>query len=342
LSDRQNQKAKGEIMKMKIPYIPSLLLAVVMARADVPQSALTVAVYDFTATSEMDLGQKVTNWNASLWNARRETARDVGPNVTALVTANLAMETNLVLVERAELNKALSEQAFGVSGLVSADAAAKIGAITGAKILVTGQVINTGNNLIIVADIIGTETGRLFADKVQGASDNLGDLTTDLSGKIARTISMQATNLIAPPVISLSDSLDRAVNNLTGTNRPSVSIKIFYSTTGSRGHSAPTETELGMDLLKAGFPVVDDESDRKPDIEITGIEDMRAGGRTGALYSFRCNVELKVQDRRTGNIITLEHQESSASDSNRSSADHGAQVQAAEQLAEKIMPLLSK
>jgi TolB-like protein len=327
---------------MKILLVLGLSLVGAMAHADAPQTQLTVAVYDFTATSEMDLGQRVTNWNASLWNARRETTRDIGPNVTALITANLAMETNLVLVERAELNKALSEQAFGVSGLVSADAAAKIGAITGAKILVAGQVIKTGNNVIIVADIIGTETGRLFADKVQGTADNVADLTTDLSGKIARTISAQATNLIAPPIISLSDSLNRAIKNLAGTNRPSVSIKIFYSTNLARGHSTPTETELGMDLLKAGFPVVDDNSDRKPDIEITGVEDMRAGGRIGALYSFRCNVELKVQDRRTGNILTLEHQESSASDANRSSADHSAQVQAAEQLAEKIMPVLAK
>ena len=40
-------------------------------------------------------------------------------NVTTLVTADLTTETNLVLLERAELTKALNEQAFGVSGLVS-------------------------------------------------------------------------------------------------------------------------------------------------------------------------------------------------------------------------------
>src|SRR5471032_1684984 len=144
-----------------------------------PPAALTVAVYDFKGDAD---------------------ASSYGNNVTTLVTADLTTETNLVLVERAELTKALNEQAFGISGMVSSDAAAKIGQITGARVLVAGQVIKTGkDHLIIVANIIGTETGRLFADKVEGAADNLSDLTSSLSRKIAQTISDQVTNLVLVP-----------------------------------------------------------------------------------------------------------------------------------------------
>src|SRR5690242_11132151 len=133
---------------------------------------LTVAVYDFKGDGE---------------------AAGYGNNATTLVTADLTTETNLVLVERSELNKALSEQAFGASGMVSSDAAAKVGQITGAKVLVAGQVIKTGkDHLIIVANIIGTETGRLFADEVEGTADNFTSLTSDLSRKIAQTITSQA------------------------------------------------------------------------------------------------------------------------------------------------------
>src|ERR1035437_4042653 len=155
-------------MKQNLIILLLAMLALISSAADKPQSALTVAVYDFKGDAD---------------------TASFGGKVTTLVTANLTTETNLVLVERAELTAALSEQAFGISGMVSSDAAAKIGQITGAKVLVAGQVIKTGDNhLAIVANIIGTETGRLFADKVEGAADSLSDLTSDLSRKIAQTI----------------------------------------------------------------------------------------------------------------------------------------------------------
>ena len=148
--------------------------------------------------------------------------------MTALVTADLTTETNLVMVERAQLTKALKEQAFGISGMVSSDAAAKVGRITGAKVLVAGRVLKSGeeNHLTIIANIIGTETGRLYATKVDGTSDGLDALTSDLSRKIAETISEQATNLIAPTLESNAERLERIVKSVTGTNRPTVSVMI--------------------------------------------------------------------------------------------------------------------
>jgi hypothetical protein len=308
-------------MKRKYILIFTINLIVIFSGHAQPQSPITVAVYNFTGDSD---------------------ATHFDNKVTTLLTADLTTETNLVLLERAELNKALSEQAFGISGLVSAEAAAKIGQITGAKILITGEIVKTDNDhLTIVADIIGTETGRLFAEKVQGAADNLADLTSDLSGKIAQLISAQTTNLVSASIESSADRLDRVIKNISGTNRPSVSINILYPT-GKARHSAPAETELGIVLLKAGFAVVDDNSDRKPDVEITGVDDLSAGPKNGSFYSFRCVIELKVQDRRTGNISGFEHEEASATDATRVSADRAAQTQAAEQLAEKILPLLAK
>jgi TolB-like protein len=306
-------------MKTKTQFILALLLTGAMAQA-APPSALTVAVYDFK-------GDGAT--------------ASYGNNITALVTANLTTETNLVLVERSELNKALSEQAFGISGLVSADAASKIGQITGAKVLVAGQIIKSGqDHLTIVANIIGTETGRLFADKVEGAADNLSDLTADLSRKIAQTITEQTTNFITATMESSAERLERIIKNISGTNRPSVSLNIFWPS--RKGHSASAEGEFGNILLKAGFPVVDAKSDRKPDIEITGVSDVSAGPRHGGLFSYRAIIELKVQERRSGNIITFDRQEATAADAARAGADRMAQVNAVDGLAERTLPLLAK
>ncbi len=308
-------------MKIRILFILAVLsLAGSMART-APPSPLTVAVYDFTGEAE---------------------AASYGSKVTTLVTADLTTQTNLIMLERAELNKALSEQAFGVSGLVGSDAAAKIGQITGAKVLVCGQILVTEkNHLVIVATIIGTETGRLFAAKVDGAANNLMALTSDLSSKIAQTIATQSTNLITESKESNAARLDRIVKSVTGTNRPSVSVNIFWGMNKS-DHCNSAEVEFGLILLKAGFPVVDGNSDRKPDVEIKGIYDHGDGPHHGELFSFRSVIELKAQARRTGDIIAFDRQEGFATDASKMGADRAAAVQAVDGLAERILPLLAK
>jgi hypothetical protein len=319
-----------------------LLMAGANPAARGTEPAMTVAVYDFTATTETDLGPKAARWNASLWNARQQTARDIGPDVTALVTADLASDTNLVLVERSQLSKALAEQAFGASGMVNSDAAAKIGELTGARVLVAGQVIKTGEDghLVVIADVIGTETGRLFADKVEGAVNDLSPLTSDLSAKISRTILAQATNLVTAPVETHDQLISRIVKSVAGTNRPAVSVNIFWP--NRKDHNASAEGEFGAILLKAGFPVVDSQSDRKPDIEITGVGAGSAGPRQGQLFSFRTEIDLKVQERRTGNIMVFDHQEDTATDVSRASAGQTAQINAVDGLAERILPMLAQ
>ncbi len=309
-------------MKTKIILTILLLatLAMTASAADKPQSSLTVAVYDFTGDPD---------------------AASYGSKVTALVTANLTTETNLVMLERAELTKALSEQAFGISGMVSSDAAAKIGQITGAKVLVAGQIIKSeGNHLIIVANIIGTETGRLFADKVEGAADNLSELTSDLSRKIAGTISDQTSNLTLPAQESREDRLARIIKNINGTNRPSISISI--KRTGHAWNETTVEGELGAVLLKAGFKVVDEKADGKPDIEITGGGDLLAQPNRGGVYSCSYGLDVKIQERRTGNIILFYRQVSIATSNGHAAAATASAVKVADDLAERIMPLLAK
>jgi len=307
-------------MKIKIPFVLAMLFAGVLACAAAPMP-LTVAVYDFKGYDE---------------------AESSGGKVTTLVTADLTTNTNLVLVERAELKQALNEQAFGASSMVSSDTAAKIGQITGAKVLVTGEVMNiSGNHLVIVANIIGTETGRLYADKVDGSPDKLVDLTSDLSRKIAQTINVQATNLIMATQESSAERLERIIKSVNGTNRPTVLVNI-HAPPGNSPPSATPTGEFGNILLKAGFNVVDRNSDRKPDVEITGVVDPSEGPRHGDLFSFQAVIELKVQERRTGDIICFDRQESTATDVTRVGADRSAEVNAVDALAERILPQIAK
>jgi TolB-like protein len=293
-----------------------------IAPAATPE-ALTVAVYDFAATD-----------NTAVSYARK---------VTTFVTADLTMETNLVMLARAELSQALSEQAFGISGLVNSEAAAKIGQLTGAKVLVTGQVIRTDRgHVVLVASIIGTETGRLFAARVEGDALKPMGLSAELSQKIAQTILAQSTNLVAVAGESRSERLARILKSIKGKNRPAVSVSILHSASPHPQHSSTEEGEFGALLLKAGFPVVDASSDRKPDVEITGVDSLSDGPRRGELFSCRAVLDLKVQERRTGNIIALDHQESTATDIASPGAIRAAQAGAVDSLAERILPLLAQ
>lgn len=310
---------------MKVKIILTLLFFGLMtpgifAEKTMP-APLTVAVYDFRGEAE---------------------AATYGSKVTTLVTADLTTETNLIMLERAELNKALSEQAFGVSGLVGSDAAAKIGQITGAKVLVCGQVLTTEkNHLVIVATIVGTETGRLFAAKVEGPANNLMELTTDLSSKIAKTISLQATNLVTTAPETTAVRLERIVKGIKGKKRPSVAFNICWGSNKSLRCNA-AEIELGLVLLKAGFPVVDGNSERKPDVEIKGVYDHSEGPRRGDLFSYRSVIELKAQERQTGEIVAFDRQEGIATDASEVGADRAAAVLAVDGLAERLLPLLAK
>jgi TolB-like protein len=306
------------LKNIKTPFILALLLTGIMAHADAPP--LTVAVFDFNSNVGAVLPK----------------------DITALVTADLSAKTNLVLVERAQLDKALGEQAFGLSGEINSDAAAKVGRLTGAKVLVAGRAIKAGDQMVIVANIIGTETSRLYAAKVQGSAADLPALTDKLSEKIAQIISDQYTNLI---VVSEPHEarIDRIIKAVQGTNRPSVMISVADNLAGGRKSPNPDViTEFGLLLQKAGFTVVDENSSMKPDVQITGSVKCDWGATQGALIPCTAFVQIKVQERQSGDILALDRQQSEAVDIGKHSAAKAALLNATDGLAERILPLLAK
>src|SRR5579859_6056558 len=133
---------------MKI-FLKFTLMAALLLSAGTTIAAdeiLTVAVFNF--------------------ESKDEAVHDLGPKVADLISANLSAEPDIITVERTELAKALGEQELGLSGMVNPDTAAKVGNLTGAKVLVTGRVFEADNQLFIVAKIIGTETSRVYGDLV--------------------------------------------------------------------------------------------------------------------------------------------------------------------------------
>ena len=82
-------------------------------RAPAAEAPLTVAVFNFQTA-----GEKLAN---------------KGIEAALLLGTQLSTAPDLMLVERQELEKALGEQELGLSGTVSPETAAKVGALSGAK-----------------------------------------------------------------------------------------------------------------------------------------------------------------------------------------------------------------
>lgn len=282
---------------------------------------LTVAVFDF--------------------ESRDDGMREAGRNAAAVIGANLSADPRIITVERAELEKILGEQELGLSGTVSPETAAKVGHLTGAKVLVTGRVFRADKELLMVAKIIGTETSRVYGELVKGgAQAPISDLSTELAKKIAATVAAKGDTLVAK-LETRAERIARIKAKLKGKKLPSVSVKVGERHFGQPVIDPAAETELGLILQECGFTLVDDKSKERPDVEITGDAFSAFGLRKGNLISCKARVELKAQ-KRSGEIMAVERQTSVAADIAEQPAAKLALQEAATQLAERLVPKLAQ
>jgi hypothetical protein len=305
---------------LKFTLIALLTLSLGKAFA-ATNDVLTVAVFDF--------------------DSKDEAVRDLGPKVATLVNANLSAEPQIITVERAELDKVLGEHELGLSGSVSADSAAKVGQLTGAKVLVTGRVFKAEGELFIVAKIIGTETSRVYGELVKGSEkSSISDLSADLAKKIAADVTQKGDTLVAK--VETRDELIAKIKKQLGTNAlPSVSVKIGEQHFGQRVIDPAAETELGSILQACGFKLIDAGSTNRADVEITGDAFSAYGTRKGNLISCKSRVEVKAH-KKNGDLIAMDRQTSVAVDIAEQTAAKTALQNAAAEMAERLLPKLAE
>jgi hypothetical protein len=309
------------IMKKQLLSALALLLLAGMIAHAAPD-VLTVAVFDF--------------------DSRDEAARDLGSKVATLLNANLSMQPDFITVERSELEKVLGEQELGLSGNVSADSAAKVGQLTGAKVLITGRVFKVENQTTIVAKIIGTETSRVYGQMVQGPpSESVVDLATNLAAKIAAVIVAKGDTLVAK-VQTRDERIAKFMQALEGKKLPVVSVKFSEQHYGPRIIDPAAETELSRLLQQSGFQLADTNSKQKADVEISGEAFSAYGLQKGSLISCKSRIELKVRDAATGNILVVDRQTSVGVDITEQTAAKTALENAADEVAALIILRLVK
>jgi curli biogenesis system outer membrane secretion channel CsgG len=79
------------------------------------------------------------------------------------LNAELISTNAFIVVERRKISSVLREQALGQAGVISEASAAKVGALVGARLLVTGRLSHIGKVYRLDARIIDSETARVTA-----------------------------------------------------------------------------------------------------------------------------------------------------------------------------------
>ncbi len=313
--------SRSAVRRCRWLLVACCLAGLPRGRAAEPDSLLPLAVFDF--------------------EAREEGIHELGAKVSALLNARLSSNPRLILVERAELEKLTGEHELSLSGVVAPQTAAKVGYLTGAKIIVTGKVFKIDQELNLVAKIIGTETGRVYGELVHGPAGgpNLSKLADELADKIAKNVIEHGGTFVS----NLETPAQRVETMLAGLKpgaRPSVTIKIPETHFGGPVRDPAAETELRRIFQNAGCSLLDEHSTTPADWEITGEAFSALGGRRGNLISCRARIELTVRRRADGKILTSERQTSVAVDLAEAVAAKSALQIAATELALRLLPQL--
>lgn len=277
--------------KILILLLAGLLPAISPAQE---KSPLTVAVLDFQAGDKLE---------------RK------GAEAAVLLSAKLSASPDILLVERQEIDKALSEQEIGLAGTVTPDTVARVGQLLGAKVVVTGRVFDAGDKVFLVAKIIGVETSRVYGETATIPEIKALDKGADeLAEKVQKVISSKGDTLVAP-------KSDRAAvvaalkKSLEGKHLPVVSVSIPEQHIGRPIVDPAAQTEMKLVLQEVGFTVLDSaETAKRPDVQITGEAFSEMGMRKGNLVSGLARVEIKAVNVKSGDLIAVDRQRGVAVD----------------------------
>ncbi|MFN0197694.1 MAG: CsgG/HfaB family protein [Planctomycetaceae bacterium] len=267
-------------------------------------------------------------------------AEGYGSKISDFLVAALAENPDLIVVDRDDLKSILDEQKLNLSGLVKSDEAVQVGRLTGAKILISGSVVELDSTLLLSAKLIGTETGRLVAASVKGkTSDDLAELAQKLADKVLETISKRSDELLVKP-ISREDHLAALKEAVDGKELPKVWIQVTERHIGQATIDPAAETEIALLFEQTGFTVIDhkDGNRKQADVIVEGEAFSEFATRHGDLVSVKARVEIKAVHRKSGERIATDRQTEIAVDLSEQIAGKTALQKAAEEIAIRLIP----
>lgn len=277
------------------------------------------------------------------FDASDEKLQAAGGEVAALLSAQLTTQEHLWVVERAEMDKLLAEQTMKLTGLVDPASAAQVGRILGARVLVTGRLIKSGEKLVLVGKVMSTETSRVFGETTTAPGlDALEKPVQDLAEKVGQLINKQRSALV-PPTVTRDQRMARMKEQLQGKSLASVQINIKEQALHQKTVDPAVATEIGKVLMELGGEVVDAKHNTtEAALLISGEAFSETGARRGQLVCSRARVELQVLRRSDNKVLAVDRESGVAVDIAEASAGKAALHEAALNLVERLLPKLVK
>ena len=255
-----------------------------------------------------------------------------------LLGAQLSTNASLWCVERTEVEKILSEHTLKLTGLTDPATAVQAGKIIGARVLVTGRIIASGEGALLVAKVMSTETSRVFGETASAPSlASLDKATAELAEKIGKLLEKQRP-VFQIEVEKPEARIARLRKLLDGKALPSIMVSIPEQHLRQSVPDPAAETELNKTLLALGFDVIDAKQPAKqPDITIKGEAFSETGARRGQLVAVRSRVEAQVTRRSDEKGLAVDREAGVAVDISESVAGKTALENAARVLIERLL-----
>lgn len=298
------------------------------APAKKPAATLTVAVLNFDANTPGN--------------------PDLGKQIGEALTATLSGEDGFTLVDRSSLSKSLAEAGLNLTGVVNTDQAIKVGKLVGAKILVTGRVFPLDKQLFFTAKLVGTETSLVEAVLVKGDKNaDTGDLLMKLSEKVAAKLKEKGPALVAQDD-AMQDPLPGLKRQLAGRTLPKIAVQIKEAHVGAMPAriDPAAETEVRLVLRQAGFTVIEGDEKQLVAADVQYVIDGEAfsefGAHIASLVNCVARVEVKMVDRKTGEVAFTDRETSRAVDLAENVAGKTALQKAGRVLGIKIVRHLAE
>lgn len=182
--------------------------------------------------------------------------------VDGLINA-LATESGIRVVERAKIDEGLAELKMGAEGLLDQATALKLGKIIGARVIITGNIVKIGDQIVITARLINAETSELVAARVSGDRAQLLPLVDQLSGAVLGRIQGNTQGALARAEDHEQARVDQRRKELAavvaGKPLPRLLIMLPETHLGGYVRDPAGETELVEWFTVAGFPVASPE-----------------------------------------------------------------------------------
>ncbi len=266
-----------------------------------------------------------------------------GQKISDILFTKLTDQPDLMLVEREDLEKSLREHELNLSGIIKPEEAVQAGNLVGARLFITGSVVETDKTIYIVAKIISTETSRVLGVSLKGrTAEELAPLVEELSHKIIEQIKTRASQIVAAEP-KTEDYIASLTQKLGDARRPTIMVRIAERHIGQTALDPAAATEFMHISHSVGFKTLDAKSgaEEQTEILIEGEGFSEFAMRRGNLVCVKARLELKTIDRATGNLIAVDRQTGVEVDLAEHIAGKKALQKAAAVLAERLLPKIS-